>query len=188
MFKTWIENWLEDECEVADALVLLSVSNKSLKDDMEAKSDTERDSENVKIAHVDSDFLSMEFWVIVWTVPYMDGELFMNSDLEEIVNSDQVDSDFLSMEFWVIVWVCWFHIIFEIFVETLIVLFFAHILLELVEFLHILKICCHCQSNSNKNDQIRCSLFLNFTLASFDQFLISLSVGAPLKFLCLIKF
>jgi isopenicillin N synthase-like dioxygenase len=55
------DNSLEDESEVADALVLLSVSNKSLKDDMEAKSDTERDSENVKIAQVDSDFLSMEF-------------------------------------------------------------------------------------------------------------------------------
>uniref|UniRef100_A0A2N9ISM9 Uncharacterized protein n=1 Tax=Fagus sylvatica TaxID=28930 RepID=A0A2N9ISM9_FAGSY len=38
--------------EAADALVLLSVSNKSLKDDMEAKSDTERDSKNVKIAQV----------------------------------------------------------------------------------------------------------------------------------------
>ena len=55
------DNWLEDECEVAEALVLLSVSKKSLKDDMETKSDTERDSENVKIAQVDSDFLSMEF-------------------------------------------------------------------------------------------------------------------------------
>ena len=49
------DNWLKKEYEAADALVLLSVPNKSLKDDMETKSDTERDSENVKIAQVDSD-------------------------------------------------------------------------------------------------------------------------------------
>uniref|UniRef100_A0A2N9FQ67 HTH three-helical bundle domain-containing protein n=1 Tax=Fagus sylvatica TaxID=28930 RepID=A0A2N9FQ67_FAGSY len=46
------DNWLEGEYEAADALLLLSVPNKSLKDDMETKSDTERDSENVKIAQV----------------------------------------------------------------------------------------------------------------------------------------
>uniref|UniRef100_A0A2N9FPE5 HTH three-helical bundle domain-containing protein n=1 Tax=Fagus sylvatica TaxID=28930 RepID=A0A2N9FPE5_FAGSY len=46
------DNSLEDESEVADALIALSVSKKSLKDDMETKSDTERDSENVKIAQV----------------------------------------------------------------------------------------------------------------------------------------
>ena len=114
------DNSLEDESEVADA---------------------ERDSENVKITQVDYDFLSMEFWVIVWQCWFhINFEIFVETRsvlvalfFAHILVEETYCSVFEESEFWVIVWQCWFHINFEIFVETrsvLVALFFAHILVE----------------------------------------------------------